>query len=217
MSLQQFINSAQSIEFARAETVANSVSRSGRVIAQTRNSVKPWQFKVVPAAYLKWSTNRAAIEAVLKADRATEQTISLGATAGSSWLTDYQGGVGVTSGVLDDITVTSASGNSLTIDVSDIADGTVIFQPGDLIQPVDHRYPYTVTAQVLKATGVDTATVPLHRGYIAQSGYTLGGKAIKVGPACTFRVLATTLPGVRYLPGQLVEFTSEMQLLEVVV
>ena len=217
MSLQQFINTAQSIEFARAETVANSVSRSGRIIAQTRNSVKPWQFKVIPAAYLKWSTNRAAIEAVLKADRAEEQTISLGATAGSSWLVDYQGAVTVTSGVLDDITCSSASGNTLTINVSAIADGTVIFQPGDLIQPVDHRYPYTVTEQVVKTVGENTATVKLNRGYIAQSGYTLSGKGIKVGPACTFRVIATNLPGVRYLPGQLVEFTSEMQLVEVVV
>lgn len=216
MSLQNFINSAQSIEFGRAETVATSVSRSGRVSTQTRNSVKPWTFKVIPAAYLKWDTNRAAIESVLQADRAVEQTISLGATSGSAWLAQYQGSAPSTAGVLDTITATSASGNSLTINVAGVADDTIIFRTGDIIQPVGHRYPYVVQADVVKVTDEDSASVTLHRGYLAQSGYTLTGSAIAVGGACTFRVVATTLPNVRYLPGQLVEFTSEMQLLEVV-
>jgi hypothetical protein len=232
MSLQTFINSAQGIEVARADLVATSVSRSGRLITQTRNTVKPWTFKVTPQQVMSWSAYRGAIEAVLTADRHTEHQIQIGATVGSSWLTAYQGNCPKNSstGILDYVYVTAFSGNTITINVANagIPDGTVIFQPGDIVQPAGtgtdglyYRYPYAVTEAVVKNTGDTTKVVKLNRGCIVQANYdvtsgTSGRNSLKVGTACTWRVIMTNLPAMRYIPGQLVEFTGEMELLEVV-
>ena len=230
MSLQTFINTAQSIEFGRADLVATSVSRSGRVITQTRNSVKPWTFKVTPQPLLPWSSYRGAIETVLTRDRHTEHEIQIGATPGSTWLTNYQGGLTVTDGIAQNIFITAYSGNTITIDVSSasIPDVTVIFRAGDLLQPAGtgsdglrYRYPYAVTADVIKNTGNTTKIITLNRGAIIQANYnalsgTNGQNALRVGSACTWRVIVTSLPGVRYVPGQFVEFTSDMSLLEMV-
>ncbi len=232
MSLQTFINSAQSIEFGRADLVATSVSRSGRVITQTRNTVKPWSFKVTPQPVMPWSSYRGAIEAVLAKDRHTEHEIQLGATGGSAWLTAYQGSCprNSTTGILDYVYVTAFSGNTITINVSNagIANGTVIFQPGDIVQPAGtgtdgkyYRYPYAVTEAVIKNSGDTTKTVKLNRGFIVQANYdvtsgTSGRNALKVGSACKWNVIMTNLPAVRYVPGKLVEFTGDMELLEVV-
>lgn len=227
MSLQTIINSAQSIEFNRSAVVAQSVSRSGRLLTQARNWTKPWQFTVTPPAYLNWSTNRAVIEAILTADRHTEQTVSLS----TSWLVPYRGTHTTTTGVVDHITATAVSGTTLTIDVSSasIPDNTYIFKTGDVIQfagtgsdSLTYRYPYVVTADVQKLTGNTTKTVTLNRGYIAQTNYnplsaTNNQNKIKVGAACDWRVKVTKLPNVRYLPGQLVEFTDVIEMIESVV
>lgn len=227
MSLQTIVNSAQSIEFSRASVVAQSVSRSGRLLTQARNWSKPWQFIVTPPAYLKWADNRATIEAILTADRHTEQTISLA----TSWLVPYRGGVARTGHVLNDVYVTAISGTTLTVNVSNasIADNTYIFRAGDVIQfagtgsdSATYRYPYVVTADVQKLTGNTTKTVTLNRGYIAQTGYdptsaTNDQRKIKVGVGCDWRVKVTKLPNVRYLPGQLVEFTDNIEMIESIV
>jgi hypothetical protein len=227
MSLQTIINSAQSIEFNRSAVVAQSVSRSGRLLTQARNWSKPWQFIVTPPAYLKWSTNRGVIEAILTADRHTEQTVSLA----TSWLVPYRGDVTRTGGVLDYVTATAVSGTTLTIDVSSasIADNAYIFRAGDVIQfagigsdSLTYRYPYVVTADVQKLTGNTTKTVTLNRGYLAQTNYnplsaTNNQNKIKVGTACDWRVKLTKLPNVRYLPGELVEFTDTFEMIESVV
>lgn len=227
MSLQTIINSAQSIEFTRAAVVSQSVSRSGRLLTQARNWSKPWQFTVTPPAYLKWADSRATIEAILTADRHTEQTISLA----TSWLVPYRGGVNRTGHVLDDVFVTAISGTTLTVDVSNasIADNTYIFRAGDVIQfagtgsdSATYRYPYVVTADVQKLTGNTTKTATLNRGYLAQTNYdptsaTNDQRKIKAGTGCDWRVKVSKLPNVRYLPGELVEFTDVIEMIESIV
>lgn len=230
MSLQSIVDTAQNIEFSRASLVATSVSRSGKIITQARNWVKPWSLKVSPAQVYTWAANRGMLETILNADRHTEQTIYIGAQTGNAWLTAYQGGVALTSGILNNVFITAISGTSMTINVANasIADNTYIFKKGDIIQmagtgtdSLAYRYPYVVQADVQKLAGNTTKTVTLNRGYIAQANYdptsgTNGQNAIKVGNACSWKVLVTKLPGVRYLPGQLFEFTSDFDLLEVV-
>lgn len=235
MSLQTIINSAQSIEFSRAAVVAQSVSRSGRLLTQARNWAKPWQFTVTPPAYLKWATSRATIEAILTADRHTEQTISLA----TSWLVPYRGDVGKTAEhVLTGVYVTAISGTTLTVNVSgatisgggSLPNNSYIFRAGDVIQfaanlvggQQAYRYPYVVTQDVVFNTGDTTKTVTLNRGYIAQTGYdptsaTNQQNAIKVGTGCDWRVKVTKLPNVRYLPGEIVEFTDSIEMIESIV
>jgi hypothetical protein len=216
MSLQTVINSAQSIEINRQALVTTSLSRSGRMFTAARNWVKPWQFVVVPKPVMRITEARSVLEALMTADRYTEQTIQIG-QGGSSWVTSYQGGVGTTGGVLNGITCTSTSGTSLVIAYTGLSNGTVIFKAGDVIQPTDHRYPYVVTADVTATGATGSATAVLNRGFLPQTDYTIAGKTIQVGTACSWRVKVSKLPTYRYISGQLVEFTSDIEFIESVI
>ena len=61
-------------------------------------------------------------------------------------------------------------------------------------------------------TSEPTAAIPIHRGYI---GTVTTERGVRVGArAAAFNVIATNLPQVRYLPGQLVELTGDIELIE---
>lgn len=61
-------------------------------------------------------------------------------------------------------------------------------------------------------TGEPTVAVPIHRGFIGTITSNVG---VRVGArAAVFNVIVTNLPQVRYLPGQLVELTGNIELIE---
>lgn len=61
-------------------------------------------------------------------------------------------------------------------------------------------------------TSEPTAAIPIHRGYI---GTVTTERGVRVGArAAAFNVITTNLPQVRYLPGQLVELTGNIELIE---
>lgn len=213
MSIQQVINSAQSIEVSRPALVATTTSRSGRLFTGARNWAKPWRFVITPRPVWPISIARGVVESIMTADKHTEQTIYLGQNA-QSWISAYQGQVGQTSGLLNGVTVNSATGTTMSINYSGVSNGTVILRAGDIIQPVDHRYPYVVTADVIATGASGTTSVGLHRGFLPQDSYNVNGKLLKVGTACSWRIKASKLPTYKYLPGQLVEFTDDFELIE---
>jgi hypothetical protein len=70
---------------------------------------------------------------------------------------------------------------------------------------------------VFKAAGDTTKTITLNRPYLVQLGYTLSGKSLYVGNGCTWNVVLTSMPSLRYLPGKFIEFTGMIEMVEVVV
>lgn len=61
-------------------------------------------------------------------------------------------------------------------------------------------------------TDVPNLAIPIHRGFLAVLSST---NALAVGArAARFNVMVTKLPQIRYLPGQLIEFTSDFELIE---
>lgn len=61
-------------------------------------------------------------------------------------------------------------------------------------------------------TGTPAVAVPIHRGFI---GTITTNTLVRVGArAAAFNVIVTNLPQVRYLPGQLVELTGNIELIE---
>lgn len=61
-------------------------------------------------------------------------------------------------------------------------------------------------------TSEPTVAIPIHRGYIGTVSTNTG---VRVGArAAAFNVYTTSLPQVRYLPGQFVELTGNIELLE---
>ena len=70
----------------------------------------------------------------------------------------------------------------------------------------------SVTFNGSSNTGTPSVCVPIHRGYIET--FTTAG-AVRVGArAAAFNVIVTKLPQIRYLPGQFVELTSDIELIE---
>jgi hypothetical protein len=97
-----------------------------------------------------------------------------------------------------------------------VSSSTVVFNIGDIIQPANSRYPYTVTEPVVR--GVNTTTnVSLNRNVITSEGVTLAGQALSVGNDCTWRVVVSGLPTYQLTPMQLVQYTGNFELIERIV
>jgi hypothetical protein len=113
-----------------------------------------------------------------------------------------------------------ANGDSnITVTVSSatyVTSSTVLFGVGDLIQPANSRYPYTITTAVSRGSG-STVTVNLHRNVITSEGITYAGAAIKVGNSCTWRVIISGLPTYTLTPNRLVQYTGDIELFEKII
>jgi len=225
MSLQTIIDSAVNIEINRSKLIAQSISRSGRLLTASRNWANPFRFTVTPKPIWTWDTTTQAVFAsIFDNDRHTESAIYLSYVDNGplQWLTNYKGTLDSTDDeVLDDMTVASTpttasisltySGNSTT------NNGKYIVRKGDWIRPTDHRYPYQATTDVQISTGVSSYAIPIHRGYIKQSGYTVTGKTLAIGDgAARFYVQVSKLPTMRFIYKDLVELTGDFEIIEVI-
>jgi hypothetical protein len=92
----------------------------------------------------------------------------------------------------------------------------VVFAKGDLIQPNNSRYPYTVVDTVLRGL-TTTTSVTLNRSIISSEGISLVGQGLKVGNSCTWRVLVTGLPTYQLVPMQRVQYTGDFELVEKII
>jgi hypothetical protein len=228
MSLQTIIDSAVTIEINKSKLVAQTLSRSGRLLTASRNWANPWRFTVSPKPIWDWATNRNLIEPIMNSDRVSIQTLQLGQNTGSAWLIEYQGTAPRTSGVLDNVYLSTYSGSALTVNVSGITGSYTLVKAGDIIQmagtgsdDLEYRYPYTVTADVSVTTGDTTKVINVHRGFIAQANYdplssTNNQRKIKVGTACKWYVQVTQLPNIKMIPGGFAEFTGDFGLTEAI-
>jgi hypothetical protein len=224
--LQLIVNKAQDIEIQRNALVSTSMSRSGRLLTAARNWAKPWRFVVTPPPVFKYdAATRKMIESVMTFDRYTDQKISLGATSGGRWMVDMVGEALLQSGSgLQVDSSTATSGNVLTCKLNTTnaskTAGTLLLGAGDYIQPMGHRYPYVVAENVLVPIGTidanTTVEVRLNRGILppAPDDSALAGAYIKGGYNCQWTVKVSKLPTMRFLPGQLVELTGQLELIE---
>jgi len=222
MALQDIINTASNIEINRSKLIAQTVSRSGRISVASRNWANPFRFTVTPKPVWTYTEYRAIFEPIFTADRYTTQTIALtnfntstGALTqtGMFWLTEYQGALaGSTDQILDDYTATSMTGNALTITKTGTpANGISIFKAGDYLRIVGGAYPYIVSSDVVTSASA-TAVVTVHRGKLET--FTPGASIYVGRRAAVFNVIVSKLPQIRFLPGQLVEFTSDFEMVE---
>lgn len=220
MSLQTIIDSAVSVEINRSKLVAQSLSRSGRVLTVARNWVNPWRFTVTPKPIWTWTDYRAVFEAIINGDRITTHTFKFGNVAGQRWTMGYMGncpgGTTGAGGSLTGVSVVSFSGTSLVIDTTAVSNGVQIVKVGDVIQPTgNYRYPYVVTAATNNGVRNNTTmTITTHRGYLPQDSYTVASKGLWVGTSCEFYVKVSSLPNVKLTSGRFAEFTGDLQLIE---
>lgn len=215
MSIQNIINRAQQIEFDRRRMVGQSISRSQRIKTAERSTSQPWKFKVTPPAQLPWTASRAFIEVIDFNDRVNEYTISLNDNPGMNYITAYQGAM--SQAQLNDLTISTSTTSTLVLTtLPAVSTTTVMFKPGDIIQPENSRYPYSVTAQVLRGSG-STITVPLHRPIITSESVNLMSQGLKVGNSATWQVVVTGLPTYTLTPMRQVQYTGDFEIIEKVI
>ena len=215
MSIQNIIDKAQQIEIDRRKIISQSISRSQRIKTAERSTAQPWKFKVTPPGMLPWSASRGFIEVIDFNDRNTEYEISLNNNAGMNYITGYLGGI--TQGQLNSLTIQAVGTSTMTItDLPSVSSSTVVFAKGDLIQPNNSRYPYTVVNTVLRGL-TTTTSVTLNRPIISSEGISLLGQGLKVGNSCTWRVLVTGLPTYQLVPMQRVQYTGDFELVEKII
>lgn len=218
MSIQRIIDGAETIEIKRQKLTGQSISRSGIIKTSTVASHQPWLLTVSFPDGLRFSENRDLVEELDRIDRSTESTIDIGNTnPGLNYITSYQGEFSQSQ--LNAITVDTASASNITLNVSAVSGSIstdIVFEPGDYVQ-IDsgYRYPYTVTQRVLRGVG-NTITVPINRPFITQTGFSVGGQGILVGPSVTWRVICLTRPSWRIIPRDILGFSGEFELIEVI-
>lgn len=215
MSLQTIINKASSIEFHRGRIVASTMSRSQRVKTATRNAVQPWYWKVTPPGALKWSTSRSIIEAIDYSDRDTEYTLQLTGKAGS-YIIGYQGAL--TPSQLNEITISSFTGSTLILKtLPTVASSTVMFRAGDIIQPKNSRYPYTVVnTQVLRGSG-STVTLAVNRAVIASENINTVDQGLNVGTDVSWRMILLKKPSYSVIPYDILRYNGDFELVEKII
>ena len=218
MSLQTIIDNATSIQIVRNKLAGQTITRSGLVRIGSVASYTPFQFVVDFKAGFRYSENRELAEEINRLDRVFLSTINIGSSnAGLSYITKYLGVLDATQ--IGQISVDSYNGLDLVLDMTNVqgeVSSDVVFRPGDFLQlDSGYKYPYVVTAEVLRGTG-NTITVPLHRPFKAQSGYNAVGKGLLVGPDVTWQVVMTKKPAVEIVPYDLLSFTDAFELVEVI-
>jgi hypothetical protein len=224
MSIQTIVDRAQAIEFDRRAIVAQSVSRSQRVKTAERNSGQPLQMTVTPPGMLRYSTSRGIIEDIMTTDRVTEVKINLANNTKLKYLTALQGDLNYSQ--VSAMTITNFTSTSITLGglpaigaaittSTVVASDTVIFKPGDYIQPAGSRYPYIITNTVLRGTN-SVVTATTHRNLITSEATTLTG-AILVGNTCTFQMIVLTLPTYKLVSNDRVQFTGDFTLVEKII
>jgi hypothetical protein len=215
MSIQNIIDKCQQLEIDRRKIISQSISRSQRIKTAERSTAQPWKFKITPPGSLPWSASRGFIEVIDFNDRNTEYTISLNNNSGMNYITSYLGSI--TQGQLNSLTIQAVGTSTITITgMPAVNSSTVIFAKGDLIQPNNSRYPYTVVDTVIRGA-TTTTSVTVNRPIITSEGITLTSEGLKVGNSCTWRVLVSGLPTYQLVPMQRVQYTGDFELVEKII
>ena len=210
MSIQTIIDNATFLTVDKKKLAGQSLSRSGVLLTATVASAVPYRFVVGMHDGLTYSTNRNVLEELDTLDTTTEENIDIGSTnSGLSYVTAQLGTLGGSP------TITSASALEIVVNTTGATGSGVALKKGDYIQPgTSYRYPYQVTADVTwNATSI---TVPIHRPFIDQSGYTVSGKPLLLGNAVTWNVKMSVKPKYSIVPHDRILFDSDFELVEVI-
>ncbi len=255
--LQYIIDNASAIEIARPRTVAQMMTRSGRMKTAERTALQLYQITVTPPTYSRYEDVRDVIEGITIMDRDKYAWIRLSNSTGMNYITDYRGelnstqvanlrvaSTGSTATIFADAVVdtTDIFGYANTTTFSAIKVGglpnigaqtintttfvtssTLIFKAGDYFQlrttsvgDEDWGLPRTVAADVERGTGT-TVTVPLHRPWVGTASGTAPdrrGGDIFVGNEVRLSVFITRMPSFQLLPGKIVQWTGDFELIE---
>lgn len=179
-AFQTVIDNAESISINKKKKVSQTVSRDGTV-KTTSLGGQIYEFTAKLPDGPAWTTYRPLIERMEALDRTTVGQIKIN-NSGQSWLSGYQGNLTNISAV----TVSYASGNTLTITGGATLASGFRFRSGDFIQLGASGSVYNVVDDV----AFNSNTITVHRPVREAAGnYTL-----VVGPNVTWNVICVQFP-----------------------
>ena len=211
MGIQTIIDRASFITVDKKKLASQTISRSGKLLTAEVTSNRPYRFVIGVNPGYSYSGNRDLLEELDSLDITTEENVDIGSTnTGLGYITELKG-----SGFTGTVTVTSASASSIVLNTTSASGSGTVLKKGDFIQlDTNYRYPYQVTADVTwNATSV---TVPIHRNFIEQSGYTVSGKGILLGSNVTWNVKMTNKPPYTIIPNDRFVLDADIELVEVI-
>lgn len=220
MSLQTIIDNATYVEFDIREQSGSTLSRSGHYKTADRN-VNVYSFTVGMHNGLTYSTNRSVIQDLYTTGSTNEANISLNNNSGMNYLTEYQGSL--SSGQQAEVTLNSTFGSEIYVDTTGVTGNvsgyTHLVKKGDFIQPKGntdtYRYPYQVTSDVAWSSAANI-TIPVHRPILSQDGVALTSGGAKFGNDVRWQVKITNLPKYTIAPHDLLQFSADFELIEVI-
>ena len=220
--LQTIINKASSLGIDRRKVVGVQITRNEIPRTSLTPTTQPWRFTLNMPASLRYYNNRDLLEALDTLDRYTPEYVTFSDNACLSWIFRYQGSMAQT--MINNITVTSFTGNQLVLGNLPVIPSTrVLFEPNDLIQIGNYKFPFTSTTQVLRGSN-STVTVTTNRPNIITGSVV--GNNITVGNDCEFYMFCPNMPTYKLIPGgysrannvttnnALIEFSSAFDLYE---
>jgi len=214
--IQTIIDNATYITIDDQRITGSSISRSGQYKTAERGP-SPYSFSVGMHSGLKYSTNRALLSELSTLGKTVEANISLNNNTNMNYLTAYQGDI--EQAQLNNITVNSVYGAEIYVDCSGATGSGTLFKKGDYIQPKGntdtYRYPYQVTSDVTFSTGANI-TIPVNRPVLSQTGVALTSGGIKVGNDVRFQVKCVSQPTYSVVPHDLISFSADFELIEVI-
>ena len=219
--LQDVINKANFLTIDKRKVTAESISRSGHYKTAQR-SPSLYSFTIGAPQGLKYSTNRDLLEDLDSMDRIVEANVDIGANNTSiAYITEYQGDANATIRTTKH-EITGFNGNVFYITSDSWPASDYLFKKGDYLQPTGntntYRYPYQVTSDVPNNSAANIS-VPVHRPILSQTGVTIasGSKGnFRVGSDVRFHVKAIKMPTYSVVPHDLIEFSADFELIEVI-
>ncbi len=210
MSIQTFIDRATFLTIDKRKVSAQTITRSGRVKTAEVASANPYRFAIGVSEGYKYSENRGALEELDTLDVTTEEQIDIGTNnTNLSYLTALQGTLAGSP------TITSASASNIVVNTSGASGSGTALKKGDFIQPgTGYRYPYQVTADV--SWNASSITVPIHRPFIEQTGYSVSGKPLLLGSAVQWYVKMVNKPSYTILPYDRFVLDNDLELVEII-
>lgn len=213
MGLQTIIDNATYITINKRKSTGLTVSRSGHIKTSTSQG-SMYRFTVGMHSGLKYSENRDLLEDLDSLDRTVESNISLNNNTGMNYLTALLGGT--TGGTFS---INGTDGAEIYVDCTNVTGSTTLFKKGDFIQPKGntgtYRYPYQVTSDVAFSTGANV-TIPVHRPILSQTGVSLAGSDLRIGNQVRFHTIIVNAPTYSIAPHDLIQFTDDFELIEVI-
>jgi hypothetical protein len=148
-------------------------------------------------ASLKYYENRDLLEALDTIDRYTPQYVTFSDNPCLSWIFRYQGQLSQSQ--INNLTVSSFTGNQLVLSTLPVVPANrVLFEPNDLIQIGNYKYPFTSTTRVTRGTG-STVTITTNRPNIITGAVASAG--LTVGNSCEFYMFCPNMPTYKLVPG----------------